>query len=202
MRPLLERIIRKLTKYLTLNRIWPWLVITAILLFTAIQLQIQGRLWWCSCGYLLLWAGDIWSADNSQHLFDPYTFTHILHGVVFFWLLAWLAPRLSVMWRFVIAVSIEALWEIIENSAFIIDRYRAVTAALGYNGDTIINSLSDILMCGLGFWLTFYLGFRRSLVLFVVMEIVLLIWIRDSLILNVLMLVYPVDAIRAWQMAY
>jgi hypothetical protein len=202
MKLLLEQVIHKLTRYFTPNRIWPWLVITAILLFTAIQLHFQGRLWWCSCGYILLWAGDIWSADNSQHLFDPYTFTHILHGVVFFWLLAWLAPRLSVRWRFVIAISIESLWEIIENSAFIIDRYRTATAALGYNGDTIINSLSDILMCGLGFWLALYLGFRRSLVLFVVMEIVLLFWIRDSLTLNVLMLIYPLDAVRAWQMGY
>ena len=190
-----------LSRYFTLNGIWPWLVITAILLFAAIQLRLQGHLWWCSCGYVMLWAGDIWSADNSQHLLDPYTFTHILH-VVFFWLLAWLAPRLSINWRFVIAVSIEALWEIIENSAFIINRYRTATIALGYNGDTIINSLSDIVVCSLGFWLAFYLGFRRSLVLFVVMEIILLIWIRDSLILNILMLIYPLDAVRAWQMGY
>ena len=116
--------------------------------------------------------------------------------------MAWLAPRLSINWRFVIAVSIEALWEIIENSAFIINRYRTATIALGYNGDTIINSLSDIVVCSLGFWLAFYLGFRRSLVLFVVMEIILLIWIRDSLILNILMLIYPIDAVRAWQMGY
>ena len=81
---LLEQVVLKLTRYFTLKQIWPWLVITAILLFTALQLHVQGRLWWCSCGYLLLWAGDVWSVDNSQHVFDPYTFTHILHGVVFF----------------------------------------------------------------------------------------------------------------------
>jgi hypothetical protein len=122
--------------------------------------------------------------------------------VLFFWLLVWLAPRLPVMWRFAIAISVEAAWEILENSAFIIDRYRTATIALGYNGDTIINSLSDIVVCGLGFWLAFYLGFRRSLVLFVVMEIVLLLWVRDSLILNILMLIYPLDAVRMWQMGY
>lgn len=187
-------------KNFTAKQLWPWLVIVAILGVTAFQLFYQGRSWICSCGRLYLWAGDIWSSDNSQHLLDPYSFTHILHGVIFFWLLAWLLPRVTVMWRLVIAISIEALWEIIENTEFIIQRYREATLALGYNGDTIVNSLSDILLCAAGFWLVFYLGFRRSLLFFVAMEIVLLVWIRDSLILNIIMLIYPIEAIKVWQM--
>jgi hypothetical protein len=148
---------------------------------------------------MYLWAGNVWSSDNSQHWLDPYSFTHLLHGVVFFWLLAWLRPRLSPMWLLFIALAVESVWEVFENSAFIIDRYRETTAALGYNGDTIINSLGDILVCGLGFMLAIRLGFRRSLVLFVITELGLLVWIRDSLVLNVVMLLYPVEAIKLWQ---
>jgi hypothetical protein len=182
-----------------LREIWPWLAIITVLAVTTYQLRSQGRLWWCSCGRLLVWAGDIWSSHNSQHLFDPYSFTHVLHGFVFCWLLAWAVPQLSTVWRLCLAVSIEALWEVVENSDFIIRRYREGTAALGYQGDTVVNSLGDILTCGLGFILARHLGFRRSLTLFVAMEVVLLISIRDGLILNVVMLIYPVDAIKAWQ---
>ncbi len=189
------------TKYFTLNRsnLWPWLAILVVLLAATVQLYNQGRLWFCSCGQLYLWAGDVWSSDNSQHFFDPYSFTHLLHGVVFFWLLAWSVPQLAPVWRLSLAITIEALWEVIENSEFVIQRYREATAALGYQSDTIVNSLGDILMCGLGFGLALYLGFRRSLVLFVVTEVVLLFWIRDSLILNVVMLIYPIETIKAWQ---
>ena len=179
----------------------PWLVIVAVLTATAYQLRSQGRLWRCSCDYLLLWSGDAWSSDNSQHLFDPYAFTHVLHGFVFCGLLALIVPRLSALWRLVIAVSIEALWEIVENSEFVIRRYREETAALGYHGDTIVNSLGDILACGLAFVIARRLGFRRTLALFVVIEVALALWIRDNLTLNVLMLIYPSEAIKEWQAA-
>jgi hypothetical protein len=179
----------------------PWLAIVVVLVATVYQLRAQGRLWWCSCGYLLLWSGDPWSSDNSQHLLDPYSFTHMLHGFVLCGLLAWLVPRLSVVWRLCLAVSIEALWEVVENSDFVIRRYREETAALGYQGDTIVNSLSDVLVCGLGFVLAHRLGLRRTLALFVVTEVALIFWIRDSLLLNILMLVYPVEEIKAWQAA-
>ena len=191
-------------KYLTANpgKIWPWLAIVITLLVTTYQLRNQGRLWFCSCGKILMWAGDIWSSDNSQHLFDPYSFTHMLHGFVFCGLLAWGLPRLPLVWRLWLAVSLESLWEVIENSDFIIRRYREATAALGYQGDTIINSLGDILTCGVGVVLARHLGFRRSLALFVMTEVVLIVWIRDSLILNVIMLIYPSDAVKAWQMGH
>jgi len=181
------------------QQILPWLAIGVLLLGVALLERSQGRLWICSCGRILLWAGDVWSSDNSQHWLDPYSFTHILHGFLFFWLVAGLLPRLSFAWQLCLAILIEGAWEVVENSAAIIDRYRAVTVSLGYTGDTIVNSLADIVLCGLGFWLARQLGWRRTLLIFFVFEIVLLVWIRDGLLLNVLMLIYPVDAIRAWQ---
>ncbi len=184
-----------------MRRVLPWLAIVVVLAVTAYQLRSQGRLWWCSCDYLLLWSGDTWSSDNSQHLLDPYSFTHVLHGFILWGLLALIAPRLSPVWQLWVAVSIEALWEVVENSEFVIQRYREETAALGYHGDTIVNSLADIFLCGIGFVLARYLGFRRTFALFVVTEVALAIWIRDNLSLNILMLVYPIDAIKEWQAA-
>lgn len=178
----------------------PGLAMVATCALAAYLLDQQGRLWVCSCGRVLLWAGDIWSSDNSQHLFDPYSFTHILHGFVFFWVAAWLLPKLSFGWQLWLAILVEATWEVAENSEAIIQRYREATLALGYNGDTIINSLSDILLCGVGVVLARALGVRRTLALFVLTEVVLVFWIRDSLLLNVLMLLYPIESIRVWQM--
>ena len=177
----------------------PWLAIVAVLVVAAYQLRSQGRLWWCSCDYLLLWSGDPWSSDNSQHLLDPYSFTHVLHGFLFCGLIALIAPRLRKAWQLWLAISLEAVWEVIENSRFVIERYREETAALGYQGDTIVNSLADILLCAIGFALARRLGFRRTLALFVVTEVALAAWIRDNLSLNVLMLLYPIEAVKEWQ---
>lgn len=185
-----------------MKRVWPWLTMAVILTGAVYQLRGQGRFWLCSCGYFLLWSGNVLSSDNSQHLLDPYSFTHVLHGFLFWWLLAWTLPRLSIIWRLALAVSLEALWEVIENSNFVIQRYREATLALGYQGDTIVNSLGDILLCALGFLIARRLGWRRSFLVFVVTEVVLLIWIRDSLLLNILMLIYPIDGIKEWQMGH
>ena len=182
------------------ERFWPWLVIALVMGVTAVLLRYEGRLWICSCGYVLLWAGNTKSADNSQHLFDPYSFTHILHGFVFYALLALTVPRLAVAWRLALALTIEAIWEVIENSPAVIERYRQATLALGYEGDTVVNSLADILCCGIGFMLARRLGFRRSLAVFIATEVILILWIRDSLILNVVMLLFPIEAIKKWQM--
>lgn len=178
----------------------PCLAMAVIVPLATLQLHWQGRAWWCSCYGLNPWAGDIWSQHNSQHLLDPYSLTHVLHGVVLFWLLALTMPRMPLLWRLFTAIVLEALWEVVENSEFIIQRYREATLALGYNGDSIVNSLGDILCCALGVLLARRLGFRLSLVLFVVTELLLLAWIRDNLTLNVLMLVHPVESIKAWQM--
>lgn len=164
------------------------------------QLHRQGRIWWCACGRPFLWAGDIWSSHNSQHLLDPYSLTHILHGVVFFGLLYWVLPQVQLIWRLWIATFIEALWEIIENTQFVIQRYRETTISLGYEGDSIINSLGDLGGCVLGFFLAWRLGLRRSLIFFGLMELILLLWIRDNLTLNIIMLIYPIEAIKSWQM--
>jgi len=184
-----------------MRRILPWLAIVVVLAGNAFVLRSQGRLWWCSCHYLLVWSRDPWSSDNSQHLSDPYSFTHVLHGFLLCGLLALVAPRLSAVWQLWLAVSIEAVWEVVENSEFVIRRYREQTAALGYHGDTIVNSLGDILVCGLGFMLAHRLGFRRAFALFVLTEVTLALWIRDNLTLNVLMLIYPIEAVKEWQTA-
>jgi Protein of unknown function (DUF2585) len=181
--------------------IWPWLAIVFTLVAATFQLDYQGRLWLCSCGQFLLWVGEARSSNTSQHLLDPYSFTHVLHGFVLFWLLGWLAPRLSWTWRLWLAVTVEAVWETIENSDFVIQRYREA-GALGYFGDTIVNSLGDLAMCCVGFVLARSLGFGRSLALFVAVEVGLLFWIRNSLILNVVTLIYPMEWIEQWQAGY
>jgi hypothetical protein len=132
-------------------------------------------------------------------LFDPYSFTHILHGVLIWGLIAWGLPRLSPAWALPLAVCLEALWEILENSPFIIERYRTATIALGYQGDSIVNSLGDILSCSLGFVLARRMGWRWSIAAVVATELILLLWIRDNLLLNIVMLIWPIDAIRNWQ---
>lgn len=181
-----------------------WAAIVAVFIGAALMLRLQGRLLICACGRLDLWSGNICSSDNSQHLLDPYSFTHVLHGFLFFWLILLLMKlvlkELRPAWQVVIAVSVEALWEVFENTNFIIDRYRATTAALGYNGDTVVNSSGDILCCLIGFLIARKLGWRRSLIVFAIAELILLAWIKDSLLLEILMLTFPVDAIRAWQM--
>src|SRR5262249_17261203 len=151
------------------------------------------------CGRPDLWWGDTRSEHNSQHPFDPYSFTHVLHGVLLCGLLSRLAPRLPPAWRLCVAVALEALWEVIENSDFVIGPYRSVAGGLGYEGDTIANSLGDIFSCVVGFLLARRLGLWGSLALFVVIEAVLLLWIRDSLVLEIVMLVHPNGAIRRWQ---
>lgn len=182
------------------EKLWAGLSIAGILAMTMFQLHRQGRIVWCACGHWNVWAGDIWSTHNSQHVFDPYSFTHILHGMAFCVILTWLWPRLPLAWRLTLTIFLEALWEMFENSQFIIRRYREATISLGYEGDSIINSLADIVCCGIGFALAHYLGWRRSVILFVIVELILLVWIRDNLTLNILMLTCPIEAIKSWQM--
>jgi hypothetical protein len=177
--------------------------VTVALIFAAatVQLRFQGRIWWCACGGWSPWSGDTWSPHNSQHLFDAYSLSHVLHGLIFCGALTWLLPRVAIGWRLVMATVIETAWEITENTELVINRYRAVTASLDYHGDSVINSLGDILSFVLGFWLARRLGLWRSVALFVVTELGCLWWIRDNLTLNMLMLLWPIEAIKAWQMA-
>jgi hypothetical protein len=173
----------------------------AVAAAAAFVLRAEGRLWLCDCGRVRAWVGDAWSAETSQQFFDPYTLTHVLHGLAFCGLLALLLPRVGWRRRFVLAVAAESLWEVIENTDFVIRRYREATAALGYKGDTVVNSLGDIAACAVGFFVARRLGWRRSILLFVATEIFLLFWIRDSLVLNIILLLYPSEKLRAWQQA-
>lgn len=180
----------------------PWIAFVLVLAVTIFQLRNQGRIWWCACGRPFLWDGDIWSAHNSQHLLDPYSFTHLLHGVIFCGLVWLVFRRVELVWRLWITTCIECCWEIFENTRFVIQRYREATIGLGYEGDSIANSMGDIACCALGFLIAWRLGVRRSITLFVIVELLLLVCVRDNLTLNVLMLIYPVDAIKSWQMIH
>ena len=173
----------------------------AIIVITAlIVLNLQGRVWWCEIGDLWPWSWEVWSKHNSQHAIDPYSFTHVLHGMLEFWLIGLVFRRVPLAWRFVIAIFVESSWEVIENTNYVINRYRETTISLDYFGDSIINSLFDIVCCGLGFWISFRLRFVLAVSLFLFTELVLLFWIRDSLVLNIVMLIWPIDAVKQWQM--
>src|ERR1051325_11947025 len=149
----------------------------AIVFAMIVLLRVQGRLFICACGHVQIWTSDTCSANNSQHLFDPYSFTHTLHGILFFWLISLLFRRLSRGRQFLLALLLEAAWEVFENSTFVIERYRAATAALGYQGDTIVNSLGDVACALVGFLIARQLGVRRSLIVFVLIEVILTFWI-------------------------
>lgn len=179
-----------------------WLVTGLLVLFvvTAFALRFEGRLWICACGTIKFWVSNTCSSDNSQHFLDPYAFTHVLHGVAFYWVIGWLLPRLRKEWQVLVAIALEAAWEIFENTNFVIERYRTATAALGYTGDTVVNSLGDIVCCLAGFLMAQRLGFRRSLIVFIVLELILILWIRDSLLLEILMLISPIETIKNWQL--
>ena len=183
------------------NQTWlPWALSLGAVAVLTIALSAEGRIWWCKHGDTAIYINDAWSTHTSQHFLDPYSFTHILHGVMFFWIAALVFSKLSVNWRFLIAVVAEAGWEVLENSNWIIEKYRLNTASLDYFGDSIANSIGDVLCCATGFWIAYKLGGWKSLVFFVLVEIVLLLWVRDSLLLNIIMLLYPFDGLKHWQM--
>jgi hypothetical protein len=161
---------------------------------------MMGRSWWCSCGQPDLGAWHIWSRHTSQHVIDPYTFTHVLHGVMFYGLARLILKRSPVGLRFVVAIVGEAAWEIAENTNAVIERYREATISLDYFGDSVINSMADVFACGAGFALAAILPAWISVAGFAATEVILLICIRDSLTLNILMLSYPIEAIKEWQM--
>lgn len=196
-----------------LQRAAPWLTMLAMTVGTVVILKWLGRIWWCeggapeilggTAGEPFLWSGDVWSMHNSQHLADPYSITHISHGLIFAGLLLLIPQtrKLRFAWRMVPALAIEVIWEIVENTSFVINRYREATMALGYNGDSIGNSVGDTACFALGFIFASRLRWYWSVGFFVGTEVILLFTIRDNLTLNVLMLLWPVEAVKQWQTA-
>ncbi|HEY6918627.1 MAG TPA: DUF2585 domain-containing protein [Tabrizicola sp.] len=183
------------------SRLTPILIIVGIILLTAAYLLWIGREPICKCGYVKLWHGEVVSAENSQHLSDWYTPSHIIHGFLFFGALWLVARRLSLGWRLAIATLVECAWEIIENSDAVIERYRAVTISLDYYGDSVINTVFDVFAMILGFWLAARLPVWATVALILLFEGATMLIIRDGLALNVLMLLYPLDWIAEWQAA-
>lgn len=175
------------------------IAIVLVLALAVLVLLIMGRPPICTCGTVELW-GEV-GPKQSQMLVDWYSFSHIIHGFLFYAILRWLLPRRSFTVRLTIAMLIESFWEIVENSPIIIDRYRETTIALGYTGDSVLNSASDILMMAIGFLAARRWPLPVSVAIVILLEIIPLLFIRDNLTLNVWMLVAPNDAIRHWQAA-
>jgi hypothetical protein len=159
----------------------------------------MGRKLWGIGGKPGFWSGDINSSHNSQYFADPYSFTHITHGILFYGLFYVLARRFTVRSRFLMTLVVEAAWEIFENTDFVINRYRATTISLNYYGDSVVNSMGDVLFCLIGFWLASMLPARIAAFTVILMETMLALAIRDSLLLNIIMLIHPVPAILHWQ---
>lgn len=178
----------------------PALIIFLVLAATAAIELWMGRVPTCKCGYVKFWQGAVFSSENSQHIADWYSFSHIIHGFVFYFLLWLFARRLPARWRLIIVLIVEAAWEVFENTPFTINRYRAATISLDYFGDSVINSISDIVFMMLGFLAARKLPVWVTLVLIVIMEAGVGLAIRDNLTLNIIMLIHPFDWIKQWQM--
>ena len=177
----------------------PYLVTALIIVLAAAYLLSIRREPICKCGYVKLWHGEVVSSENSQHISDWYTPSHIIHGFLFFGILWLVARKLTLGWRLAIATAAESGWEILENSALVIERFRSVTISLDYYGDSVLNSVCDVLAMCLGFFLASRLPVWATVMLALSFEATTIWLIRAGLALNVLMLTWPLDSVAAWQ---
>jgi len=186
---------------MTLSRTQTAIAVAAIIAAAALALYLMGHPLICKCGYVKLWHFDVQSAENSQHLIDWYSPSHLIHGFLFYWLL-WLVSRwlpMSLGLRLVLAVAVEASWEVVENTDFVINHYREMTISLDYYGDSVINSVSDILFMVLGFFMAARLPVWLTVAIALALELFIGAMIRDNLTLNVLMFLWPLDSVLHWQ---
>jgi hypothetical protein len=165
----------------------------------ALILHFMGRSFFCECGSISLWSGDVTSGTQSQQFTDPYSFTHVIHGIIFYFLLwAIFRKKLTPTQRFLIALGIEGLWEIVENTSYIIDKYRLANSP-NYYGDSIFNSLGDLVAMSLGFFASWKFPKKVTVFILIGIELALLYFIHDNLTLNIVNLIYPVEALKEWQ---
>ncbi len=196
----LDVFLRYNNKMQILKKYWlPLTLSLLIMILTGVIEYFTGRSLLGPSGTFGFWESSIWSSENSQRVADVYSFSHIIHGMGFYALLWLFARRVPMKYRFVLALLMEAVWELFENSPIIINRYRSVTLALGYVGDSVLNSVADIVMVGIGFIITRFSKVWLTVFLVIAMELGCLFWVRDNLTLNILMLVAPIQSVLDWQ---
>ncbi len=183
------------------HRIRAAAIVIALVIGAMVALELgMGRPVSYQNGPVRLWSGDVASDQNSQQIADAYTFTHVIHGALFYGLTHLLMGPAPMALRTVVAITLEAAWEALENTDMVVNRYRAATVSLGYYGDSVTNSVADVIACLVGFLLAWKLPRSATFTWVVATEVILALWIRDNLTLNIIMLIYPIEAIQRWQL--